>query len=141
MTYAAAIRLNRPTRVLGAMWLASTGFGFLEPFVPQSENGVYITLGETAVLAVMLAYWCVTDAEARGQSLPKWLLWAVALFGAFALPVHLFRSRPLGRAVLALIKAIAITGLFVASFAAAFLLTSRTLCQTAGFGAYCQTML
>lgn len=112
-------------------------FGLFEPFMPDTETGQGLILLQTLTLTVLVAYWCYLDERSRGSSLPRWLLWIIAIFGLFALPLHLFRSRPPKLALIALLKALLFTAFAIGVFAVAMVASYHLLCATGIVGFSC----
>ena len=123
--------------VLGCLLLAALVFGLTDPFIPTTAAGSYLILGETLILTILLAYWCHLDAIDRGFDMPKWLLWAIAVTGLIALPIHFFMTRSVAGAFRSLFFAILFVAAMLATAIAGTYVTSDLLCPVASISPYC----
>jgi hypothetical protein len=135
----AAVQFEPPPgrSIIVCLWFASFAIGIADPFIPSTELGSFLKLVETAVLTLMLAYWCHLDAAYRGFKMAKWLVWAIALTGLVALPFYFFLTRSVLEAFRGILLAALVVAAMTATAMAAIYVSYAWLCETPALRQYC----
>jgi hypothetical protein len=112
--------------------------GLIVVFTPEASAADFIiALAHGAFFAFCTVWWCLRDADARGRPFPSWLIWLTVLIVPLGLIIHLFRSRTIGTALVAILWTLLFLVLALIVFVAGALAASYSLCLIDPFAAHC----
>lgn len=95
---------SRTTIVLLLLLVTYFALGVIKTL---STSGQVTEVSFSVLSSLLIAQWCYQDSLSRSVFVTRWNLWLLVLLPGLGLLVHLFRSRSVGNAMMAVAKSTA----------------------------------